>query len=92
MNAKIAYLRSERKVPDEVQQVLDAARVVGNEAVHPGQIDIRDNAAIAQAIASALNLIAHYLITGPRKAKELYEKLPETKRLTIKNRDQSSAE
>lgn len=34
-------------LPAQVQQALDAVRVIGNDAVHPGQIDVSDNPEIA---------------------------------------------
>ena len=30
-------------LPPKVQEALDTVRVIGNESVHPGQIDIRDD-------------------------------------------------
>ncbi|WP_415663473.1 DUF4145 domain-containing protein [Vibrio taketomensis] len=46
MNNDIKELVSEGLSP-KIQQALDSLRVVGNNAVHPGQINIDDNAEVA---------------------------------------------
>lgn len=42
LNTDIANL-VKKGLPVKVQQSLDALRVIGNEAVHPGQLDLRDD-------------------------------------------------
>ena len=42
INAQIAWLVS-KGLPEQVQQALDAVRVIGNEAVHPGSMDLHDD-------------------------------------------------
>jgi len=70
-----------------VQQSLDVVRVIGNEAVHPGVIDLRDNRDIAERLFDLVNLIAEQMITHPNTVKHLYEKLPASKLKAIVNRD-----
>lgn len=43
-------------LPPGVQQALDSVRVIGNEAVHPGTIDLRDNRAVAGALLSLIHI------------------------------------
>jgi len=45
----------ENGLPSRIQKALDTLRVTGNHAVHPGTIDINDNAEIALGIFTALN-------------------------------------
>jgi len=59
-----------------VQQALDVMRVIGNNAVHPGQIDLKDDKAIAVTLFQLLNLIIERCITLPNKLKEMYANLP----------------
>lgn len=72
----------------EVQQALDIVRVVGNKAVHPGQIvfDV-DNVETATVLMSLLNMIVTRMITEPQKIGSLFESLPESVKKSIEKRD-----
>jgi hypothetical protein len=70
-----------------VQQALDVVRVIGNNAVHPGQIDLNDDSAIAVALFGLVNLIVQQMITDPKEAEALYNTLPATQRAAIEKRD-----
>lgn len=73
-----------------VQKSLDIVRVVGNEAVHPGTIDLRDDQTTAHRLFDLVNLIAQQMISQPKAILEMYEKLPEAKRKGIEMRDERS--
>lgn len=70
-----------------VQQGLDAVRVIGNEAVHPGQMDLRDDQATALQLLDLVNDIAAQTIARKKRAAAIYAMLPETKRQAIDARD-----
>jgi hypothetical protein len=70
-----------------VQEALDSIRVIGNQAVHPGQMDLKDDVGTATELFEVLNFIADQLITRPKKLKALYEKLPPEKRAAIDARN-----
>lgn len=70
-----------------VQRALDIVRVIGNEAVHPGTMDISDDRSTAEELFRLVNLIAETMITQPRHIEEMYSKLPEEKRKAIERRD-----
>lgn len=72
-----------------IQQALDVLRVIGNESVHPGQIDLRDDPTTAQALFRLLNKIAETMITEPRQIQEIYERIPEQKKKAIEMRDKA---
>lgn len=65
INADIATL-VEDGLRADVQQAADVLRVIGNEAVHPGQIDA-DNPKTVAGLFELLNIIAEDRITpaGP---------------------------
>lgn len=67
--------------------MLDYVRVVGNESVHPGQMDLKDNPEIVVVLAKLLNEIASEMITKPREIQELYNTLPQDKLKGIEDRD-----
>lgn len=70
-----------------VQMALDFVHVVGNNAIHPGQIDLRDDRATAESLFGLLNLIAEKMITEPKHVDEFYASLPENARKAIEKRD-----
>ena len=74
-------------LPDKAQKALDSVRVIGNEAVHPGQIDLSDNVETATTLFRLLNWIVDGMITRPRKIDEIYESLPQSKKEAIERRD-----
>jgi hypothetical protein len=77
----------EKGLPVEVQQALDSLRVIGNEAVHPGEMDLRDDVATATSLFGLLNFVVQDRIAGPKERRRLFGLLPERKREAIANRD-----
>jgi hypothetical protein len=75
-----------------VQQSLDVVRVIGNEAVHPGVIDLRDDRAAAERLFDLVNIVAEQMITHPRSVQKMYAKLPTSKIDAIERRDGNSKE
>ncbi|ALC92069.1 hypothetical protein AM500_21435 [Bacillus sp. FJAT-18017] len=76
-------------LPELIQQALDIVRVVGNESVHPGQMDITDKHETAMQLFNLINFIIEDRITRPKQINELYMQLPEGKRLGIEQRDKA---
>jgi hypothetical protein len=70
-----------------VQKALDIVRVVGNDAVHPGFIDLNDTPEIAHRLFGLINYIVEEMITKPRELEAFYQELPEGKREAIERRD-----
>ncbi len=77
-------------LPVEVQQALDVVRVVGNNAVHPGQIDVDDHEDTVEALFSLVNMIADRMITQPKKVAGLFGALPASIQKSITERDGSA--
>lgn len=89
LNDEIKELVSEGLNP-KIQQALDLVRVVGNNAVHPGQISFDDDNMIAIKMFSLINLIADELITRPKEIESLYEEaVPKELKEYIRKRDGS---
>jgi len=74
-------------LPAQVQQALDFCRVVGNNAVHPGEINLNDSPDIAQHLFNMINYIVEDRITRPKQIEGLYQALPEGARTAIEKRD-----
>lgn len=66
---------------------LDSVRVIGNEAVHPGQMDLKDDRTTAAELFYAVNFVVDQMITKRRKLAEIYAKLPLEKRAAIDQRN-----
>ena len=74
-------------LPPLVQKALDYCRVVGNNAVHPGEIDLSDTPEIAAKLFQMINFIVEDRITRPKEIESLYSELPEDARTAIDKRD-----
>lgn len=74
-------------LPAKVQEALDSVRVIGNEAVHPGTIDLNDDRHTANMLFKLVNFIATKLITEPNEIDSIYNLLPQSKRDAINLRD-----
>lgn len=71
----------------QIQQALDYCRVIGNEAVHPGKINIEDDTDQVSILFDLVNDIAQEMITKPKEMREKYSSLPEETRKQIEKRD-----
>jgi len=91
INDAIGSLVKKGLDPD-MQKALDIVRVIGNEAVHPGQIDLNDNPTIATRLFEVVNYICEQMIARPKKLEELYAELPESKIEGIEKRDGAAGE
>ena len=76
-------------LPDRIKKALDIVRVIGNNAVHPGQIDLEDAPETAAVLFELINQIADSMITQPSGINRIYESLPEGAREQIEKRDKS---
>lgn len=70
-----------------IQKALDIVRVVGNNAVHPGQMDLRDDRVTAESLFKLINLIIEKLISEPKHVDELFDSLPHEAKMAIEKRD-----
>ena len=88
INDDIAEL-VKKGLPPQVQQALDIVRVTGNNAVHPGQINV-DSPEVVGQLFGLINIIAQYLITMPKEINNMYTELPEGAKKAIEKRDENN--
>lgn len=86
INDDIAYL-VQQGLPARVQQALDVVRVVGNNAVHPGEMNIEDKPQTAIAMFGLINLIVDNQITQPKQVADLFSNLPDGAKSAVAKRD-----
>jgi hypothetical protein len=86
LNDDIASLVAKGLSP-QIQKALDLVRVIGNNAVHPGVIDLKDDVATASKLFQLINLIAETMITQPKQVASLYGGLPDEILKEIAKRD-----
>lgn len=75
-------------LPQKLQKALDSVRVIGNNAVHPGTIDLKDDIELAQKLFGFVNIICDVMITQPKLIDEVYDsKIPDNLKEAITKRD-----
>jgi hypothetical protein len=67
-----------KELPVQIQQALDIVRVIGNNAVHPGQMDLKDDQETATSLFELVNIIADVMITEKKRIQQMYNSLPQT--------------
>ncbi len=86
IDKKIGTLVSKGLDP-QVQQAMDVLRVVGNELVHPGEINLDADDEWLPALFNLLNVIVEQVVARPKNISGLFSKLPGAKLAAIDRRD-----
>lgn len=89
INKMIGELVTNGTISANIQQALDSVRVIGNEAVHPGTMDLKDDEATAISLFNLINYIVEKAITEPKEVAAIYAGLPAAKLAGILDRDKS---
>ena len=71
LDAKIGKLTS-RGLDERVQRAMDVLRVIGNNAVHPGRIDLDEEEDIVPSLFGLLNVVVEQVISRPKQIDALY--------------------
>jgi hypothetical protein len=75
-------------LPATIQKALDLVRVIGNNSVHPGVLDLKDDVRTASRLFELVNHIAFTMISQPKAIENLYdEKVPARQKQAIEKRD-----
>lgn len=87
IDAAIGELVGAGTIRTPIQKALDTVRVIGNESIHPGEMDLKDDRETALALFRIINLIVETAITEPKRLDALYASLPQSKLDGIAKRD-----
>ena len=83
LDAKIDDLAKKSLIGEQIRKALHTVRVIGNEAVHPGTMDLKDDRGTAESLFKIVNVIAEKTISEPKRVDEVLKSLPESKREAI---------
>lgn len=72
-----------------VQKSLDALRITGNNAVHPGEINLTEEPQRAIKLFDLINFIASKMISEPKEIEGFYSQLPANALQAIEKRDKA---
>jgi hypothetical protein len=86
IDADIAQLVA-KGLPNQVTQALDICRVVGNNAVHPGEIVVNDDPELVGQLFGLINFIVDQTLEREAKLSDLMAKLPSGALSAIAKRD-----
>ena len=87
LNQCISNMVKNKELSHQIQQALDYCRVIGNNAVHPGEIEIEEDTDQVSSLFSLINDIAYEMLTKPKELNEKYSSLPPKSLQQIQNRD-----
>ncbi len=87
INRMIGELVEKGTISTAIQQALDSVRVIGNEAVHPGTMDLKDDQNTAVSLFRLINFIVEKAISEPKEVAAIFQGLPPGKLAGIANRD-----
>ncbi|MCY4023116.1 MAG: DUF4145 domain-containing protein [Anaerolineaceae bacterium] len=91
LNDDIGELVQEKVLSPKIAKALDSVRVIGNESVHAGILDLRDEPEIANLLFDLVNIIVDLTLTSEKKIDLVHSKLPENKLDAITKRDDKLA-
>jgi hypothetical protein len=74
-------------LPPQIQQSCDIVRVLGNESVHPGDIDLTDSPEDTKRLFDLVNIIVQVMISQPKQIAESFGSLPQGALDQIQQRD-----
>lgn len=87
INKAIGDLVERRIINATTQKAMDALRIVGNEAVHPAELNLSEDPQRVLGLFNLLNIICRQILTDSKEAGEAFEQLSEEKRKWVADRD-----
>lgn len=70
----------------QIQKSLDILRITGNNAVHPGEINVEEKPELVLKLFELINFIAEKMITELKEIEGFYEELPSNAKEQVKKR------
>lgn len=92
INTDIQSLIAKGKLNAAITRAADTVRIVGNNSVHPGEMNSEDVDYIAAKMFELINFIVKKTITEPKELEDLYLMTPENPRNAAEARNQRVAQ
>jgi len=70
-----------------IQKSLDSLRITGNNAVHPGELDLTEDTERVIKLFGLVNFIAEKMITEPKEIDSFYNDMPDGSKKAVEERD-----
>jgi hypothetical protein len=87
LNKKIQWLIDNKRLDPELSQAFDIVRIHAGETIHPsGEIDLEDDPETLDALFDIAQEVGSHFLSAPVKRKNLWEKLPESKKKQVEER------
>lgn len=85
----IGKLVGKGTISEEIQMAMDSLRVIGNNAVHPGNIEMEneDDSSVSMSLFELLNYIVTQTIANKKRTEKIYSILPKSALKSIERRD-----
>lgn len=87
INDDIGSLVTKGKLKPEVQKAMDTLRIVGNNLVHAGELQMDDDVAMVGKMFELVNYIVYEMITRPNTHSAFFDMLPLQAKEAIERRD-----
>ena len=84
LNEMIKTLKEEGRVKGATVEALEMVRVVGNDAVHAGMIDLEEDGSLLEGLFGCVNKVVDDAIGEPKRQETLLQKIPEEERKKMK--------
>lgn len=86
IDTAIGKLVKDGVIDEHTQQAMDVLRIIGNQAVHPGFIDLDEVPETASFMFELLNMIVVETVTKKQRVAKLWATLPADKRKGVEDR------
>jgi len=88
LDDEIGNLVEDGDISPRLQRALDGVRVIGNNSVHPGEMDMDDGRDTAESLFMLVNEIVDEAIARDIRIDDVYESLPDDYLEGIEDRDE----
>lgn len=83
----IGNLVEQGEISPRIQKALDSVRIIGNNSVHPGEMNMDDDKEMAEALFMLTNEIIDEAMARDARIDQVYDSLPEGPKEGVERRD-----